>query len=60
MKQIKKGSKVRYIGESSWAYTKGKTYEVVGYDKELNLYGVTSDEDGEAYCVSDEFLEVVE
>lgn len=60
MANIKKGTKVRYTGESNWAYTKGETYEVVGYDKEVGAYGVTSNDDGEAYCVSDEFLEVVE
>ena len=58
-KEIKKGSLVKYIGESNWAYTKGGTYEVVGYDKELDVYGVKSNEDGEAFCLGEDVLEVV-
>lgn len=50
-----KGDVVTYIGETNGAYKKGKNYEIVGYDKELNLYGVMSDLE-EAYCVAEEFL----
>ena len=55
---IQKGSKVKYVGETNGAYENGKTYEVVGYDKELDAYGVMSDL-GEAYCVAKEDLEEV-
>lgn len=53
---IQKGSKVKYIGKTNGAYENGKIYEVVGYDKELDAYGVMSDL-GEAYCVAREDLE---
>ena len=55
---LKKGSKVKYVGETNGAYENGKIYEVVGYDSELNAYGVMSDL-GEAYCVSEDDLEEV-
>ena len=55
---LKQGSKVRYIGETNGAYENGKIYEVVGYDKELDAYGVMSDLD-EAYCVAEDDLEEV-
>lgn len=55
---IKKGSKVKYIGETNGAYEHGKIYEVRGYDKELDAYGVMSDMD-EVYCVAKEDLEEV-
>ena len=53
---IKKGSKVKYVGETNGAYENGKIYEVRGYDKELDAYGVMSDLD-EVYCVAKEDLE---
>lgn len=53
-----KGDKVKYIGETNGAYTKGEIYKVYGYDKELNAYGVMSDLD-EIYCVAEEYLEKV-
>ena len=58
MQKFKKGTKVRYIGETNGAYEKGQIYEVVGYDKELDAYGVMSDLD-EAYCVAEEYLQEV-
>ena len=57
-KKIKVGSKVKYLAESNWAYEKGKIYEVCGYDEEIGAWGVVS-EDGEAYLVAEEDLEVV-
>ena len=56
---IKKGSRVKYTGETNGAYENGKVYEVLGYDEELDAYGVMSDL-GEAYVVAEEFLEEVE
>ena len=55
---LKVGSKVKYIGETNGAYENGHIYEVVGYDSELDAYGVTSDLD-EVYCVSENDLEEV-
>jgi hypothetical protein len=55
---IRKGSKVKYIGETNGAYENGKIYEVLGYDEELDAYGVMSDLD-EVYAVAEEFLEEV-
>lgn len=55
---IQKGSKVKYVGESNWAYTNGEIYEVYGYDPELDAYGVMSDVD-EIYAVGEEDLEEV-
>ena len=55
---IKKGSKVKYVGETNGAYENGKIYEVRGYDKELDAYGVMSDLD-EVYCVAKEDLEEI-
>lgn len=55
---FKKGDKVKYIGETNGAYENGKIYEVRGYDKELDAYGVMSDLD-EVYCVSESDLEAV-
>lgn len=57
--EIKKGTKVKYIGKTNGAYTNGEIYEVVGYDKELDAYGVMSELD-EAYCVSKDSLQIVE
>lgn len=53
---LKAGTKVKYVGETNGAYEKGKTYKIVGYDKELDAYGVMSDMD-EPYCVAREDLE---
>ena len=58
-KRIKTGSKVKYLGDTNWAYEKGKIYEVVGYDEELEAYAVLSDAFGNAYCVGPEDLEEV-
>ena len=55
---LKEGTKVKYIGETNSEYTKGKTYEIYGYDDELEMYGVKSDS-GEIYCVDGEDLKVV-
>lgn len=56
--RIKIGSKVKYLGETTWAYENGKTYEVVGYDEELEAYAVMSEYD-EAYCVAPDDLEEI-
>ena len=53
-----KGSKVKYLGESNWAFKNGKTYEVMGYDEELDAWGVKSDS-GEVYAVGEDDLEEV-
>lgn len=55
---IQKGSKVKYVGESNWAYTNGEIYEVYGYDCELDAYGVMSDI-GEIYAVGEDDLEEI-
>ncbi len=58
-KRIKIGSKVKYLGDSNWAYENGKIYEVVGYDEELEAYAVMSDAFGEAYAVGPDDLEEI-
>ena len=55
---LKKGSKVKYLGETNWAYENGKIYEVYGYDRELDAWGVMS-EVGEIYALGEEDLEEV-
>ena len=55
---IQKGSKVKYVGESNWAYTNGEIYEVYGYDCELDAYAVMSDVD-EIYVVGEDDLEEI-
>ena len=55
---MERGSKVKYLGETSWAYTHGKIYEVAGYDSELDAWCVIN-EDGEIYAVSEDDLEEV-
>ncbi len=57
--KIKIGSKVKYLGDTNWAYEKGKIYEVVGYDEELEAYAVLSDAFDEAYAVGPEDIEEV-
>jgi len=56
---LHKGSKAKYIGETNGAFEKGKIYEVRGYDRELDAWGVMSDLD-EVYAVGEEDLEEVE
>lgn len=56
---LHRGSKAKYIGETNGAFEKGKIYEVKGYDKELEAWGVMSDMD-EIYAVAEEDLEEVE
>lgn len=56
---LRKGSKAKYIGETNGAFEKGKIYEVRGYDRELDAWGVMSDLD-EVYAVGEEDLEEVE
>jgi len=57
---LEAGKKVRYLGESSWAYTKGEIYEVMGYDRELDAWGVKANND-EVYAVGeDDLAEVLE
>ena len=55
---LKKGSKARYLGETTWAYENGKIYEVVGYSEELDAWGVKSEYE-DAYMVAEENLEEV-
>ena len=55
---LKKGSKVKYLGESNWAYKNGKVYEVRGYDAELDAWAVKA-ENGELYAVAEEDLQEV-
>ena len=57
-KNFKRGTKVRFIGESSWAFENGKIYEVVGYDEELEAYAVMSNVDI-AYAVGPDDLEEI-
>ena len=56
---LHRGSKAKYIGETNGAFTNGKIYEVKGYDRELEAWGVMSDLD-EIYAVGEEDLEEVE
>ena len=56
---IKAGSVVKYIGPDTVAFETGKTYKVVGYVKELDLYRVISELE-EAYCLPKEYLLVVQ
>ncbi len=56
---MEKGSKVKYIGETNWAYTHGEIYDVMGYDRELDAWGVMSNV-GEIYAVGEDDLEEVE
>lgn len=56
---LQRGSKVKYIGETNGAFENGKIYEVKGYDRELDAWGVMSDMD-EIYAVGEEDLEEVE
>lgn len=55
---LEAGKKVKYLGESNWAFENGKTYEVVGYDREMDAWALRSD-DGEAYLVSEEEIKEV-
>lgn len=55
---LQRGSKVKYIGETNGAFENGKIYEVKGYDRELDAWGVMSDMD-EIYAVGEEDLEEV-
>lgn len=57
--RIKIGSKVKYLGDTNWAYEKGKIYEVVGYDEELEAYAVLSEVFDEAYAVGSDDLEEI-
>ena len=50
--------KVKYLGESYWAYDNGGIYEVIGYDRELDAWGVVA-KNGEAYAVGEDDLEEV-
>ena len=37
---MRKGSKVKYLGEDNWAYDHNGIYEVAGYDEELDAWGL--------------------
>lgn len=56
---IEAGKKVRYKGESNWAYENGETYEVLGYDRELDAWAVMSKDGENAYAVGENELEEV-
>ena len=56
---LKKGTKVRYVGEDGIAYEYGKIYEILGYDEFLDGYGIMS-ELGYAYVVGSADLIPVE
>ena len=53
-----RGSRVKYLGESNWAFENGEIYEVHGYDEELDAWGVLSD-NGEIYAVAEQDLEEI-
>ena len=55
---LEAGKKVKYTGESNWAYTNGEIYEVIGYDRELDAWGVKANND-EIYAVGEDDLEEV-
>ena len=55
---LMRGSKVKYLAESNWAYENGEIYEVMGYDRELDAWGVKS-KIGEIYAVGEDDLEEV-
>ena len=55
-----KGSKVKYVGESNWAYENGELYEVMGYDRELDAWAVMSKDGENVYAVGEDDLEEVE
>lgn len=57
---LQKGSKVRYTGETTWAYEKGEIYEVCGYDRELDAWAVMSKDGENAYAVAEDDLEEIE
>lgn len=57
---LKAGKKVRYKGESNWAYDKGGIYELKGYDRELDAWAVLSKDGENAYAVGEDDLEEVE
>ena len=56
---MRKGSKVKYLGEDNWAYDKGGIYKVAGYDEELDAWAVIA-KNGEMYAVGEDDLEEVE
>lgn len=56
---IEAGKKVKYLGESNWAYDNGGVYEVLGYDKELDAWAVMSKDGENAYAVAEEDIEEV-
>ena len=56
---MERGSKVKYLAESNWAYTQGEIYVVEGYDRELDAWAVRAD-NGEIYAVGEADLEEVE
>ena len=55
---LEAGKKVKYKGDDNWAFTKGKTYTVEGYDRELDAWGVKAN-NGEIYAVAEDDLEEV-
>jgi len=52
---LEAGKKVKYLGESNWAYTNGETYTVEGYDRELDAWAVRAN-NGELYAVGEDDL----
>ena len=55
---LEAGKKVKYKGEDNWAFTKGETYTVEGYDRELDAWAVRANND-EIYAVAEDDLEEV-
>ena len=55
---LEAGKKVKYLGEDNWAYTKGETYTVAGYDEELDAWAVKAN-NGELYAVAEDDLEEI-
>ena len=56
---IEAGKKVRYKGESNWAFDNGGVYKVLGYDRELDAWAVMSKDGENAYAVGEDDLEEV-
>ena len=55
---LKAGRKVKYLGDSNWAFTKGEIYIVEGYDEELDAWGIRANND-EIYAVGEDDLEEI-
>ncbi len=56
---LEAGKKVKYLGESNWAYENGDIYELLGYDEELDAWAVMSKDGENAYAVGEDDLEEI-